>query len=417
VKKITPFLILFFMVGIFAAAQEFGDIKGVVKDTEGAPLPGVTATLTGSKIVTMTMVSSDRGNFRFVNLPVADDYVLKLELPGFKTHVQENIAVSFGKDIILDITLEMAALSEEVTVVAENPVIDKKRVQVGVNITEEMIMDLPTARNPWVLMALIPGMLVDREDVGGNEAGQQSSYFGHGSKEDDNTWSVDGANITDNSALGAAPAYLNIASYEELQINYGVNDIASQTGGVQINLVTKRGGNKYSGTFYLDVERNAWQADNVPQDLKDEGYTAAGINRLYLYGANFGGPIVKDKFWFYGSWGVQDIDSLTLAATSDKTWLASGYLRLDYHLTSSTRVNAFIEYDNKQKWGRSRVSWSRCSGTSTSAPKSFTPTEDSTSIRRKSTLRMDPEITWCISNGRISTCRETPMTMEQIEIS
>jgi hypothetical protein len=352
VKKITPFLILFFMVGIFAAAQEFGDIKGAIKDTEGDPLPGVTATLTGSKIVTMTMVSSDRGNFRFVNLPVANDYVLKLELPGFKTHIQENISVSFGKDVILDITLEMATLEAEVTVVAENPVIDKKRVQVGVNITEEMIMDLPTARNPWVLMALIPGMLVDREDVGGNEAGQQSSYYGHGSKEDDNTWSVDGANITDNSALGAAPSYLNIASYEELQINYGVNDIASQTGGVQINIVTKRGGNKYSGTFYLDVERKAWQADNVPQDLKDEGYTAAGINRLYLYGANFGGPIVKDKFWFYGSWGVQDIDSLTLAGTSDKTWLASGYLRLDYHLTSSTRLNAFIEYDNKQKWGR-----------------------------------------------------------------
>ncbi len=351
-KKITPLLILFFMLGTFAAAQEFGAIKGVVKDVDGAALPGVSVTLTGSKIVTMTAVTSERGNFRFLTLPVANDYVLRLELPGFKTHIQENITVSFGKDVTLDIALEQTALTEEVTVVAENPIIDTKRARVGVSITEEMIMDLPTARNPWVLMSLIPGMLIDREDIGGNEAGQQSSYFGHGSKEDDNTWSIDGTNITDNSALGAAPAYVNVSSYEELQINYGANDILSQTGGVQLNLITKRGSNKYSGTFYLDVERNAWQADNVPAELADIGYTAAGINRLYLYGANFGGPIVKDKFWFYGSWGVQDIDSLTLANTSDETWLASGYLRMDYHITPSTRFNAFIQYDNKQKWGR-----------------------------------------------------------------
>ena len=343
---------MFFLISMTVLAQDFGDIKGVVQDVDRGALPGVTVALTGSKIVEMNTVTSKKGNFRFLKLPVGSDYVLKFELPGFKTHIQENIVVMFGRDVNFDITLEQATLSEEVTVVAQNPVIDTKRAQVGVNITEEMIMQLPTARNPWVLMSLIPGMLVDREDVGGNEGGQQSSYYGHGSRDADNTWSVDGANITDNSALGAAPAYLNIASYEELQINYGNNDIKSQTGGVQINLVTRRGANKYSGMFYLDAERNAWQADNVPDDLKDQGYTAAGINKLYMYGANFGGPIVNDKAWFYLSWGIQDIDALTLAGGSDKTWLASGYGRLDVHLTPSTRVNFYMSYDNKQKWNR-----------------------------------------------------------------
>ncbi|MGB2844774.1 MAG: carboxypeptidase regulatory-like domain-containing protein [Candidatus Aminicenantaceae bacterium] len=352
-KKIIPFLCLFFIAGIFASAQEFGSIKGVVKDSDNGPLPGVNVTLTGSKIVTMSAVSSERGNFRFLSLPVSNDYVLKFELAGFNTFIQEGLVVSFGRDVILDITMELAKLTAEVIVKAEAPIIDRKRAQVGVNITEEMIMDLPTARNPWVLMSIVPGILIDREDIGGNEAGQQSSYYGHGSSGDDNTWSIDGANITDNSALGAAPAYLNISSYEELQINYGANDIQSQTGGVQINLVTKRGGNKYTGTFYLDVVRNVWQADNVPEALEDEGYTAAGINRLYFYGANFGGPIVKDRAWFYGSWGVQDIDALALSGDSDKTWLASGYSRLDLHLTNSTRFNAFLQYDNKQKWNRS----------------------------------------------------------------
>ncbi len=343
-------LVLF--LSAVVSAQEFGAIRGTVTDVEGNPLPGVSVTLTGSKIAPMSAVSSDRGNFRFLNLPVAGDYVLKLELAGFKTLVRENLAVSFGRDINLDLTMEQAALAEEVTVVGQTPVIDTKRTQVGVNVTEEMIMSLPTARNPWVIMTLIPGMLVDREDVGGNEGGQQSAYYGHGGGRGDQTWNIDGANITDNSALGAAPAYLNIASYEELQVNYGNNDIKSQTGGVQVNLVSRRGGNAFSGTFYLDAEDQRWQADNVKEELKEIGYKPAGVDRVYLYGANFGGPIVRDKAWFYLAWGIQDINARTLAGTTDKTWLASGYAKLNFQLTPSTRMEGFVEYDNKEKWGR-----------------------------------------------------------------
>ncbi|OGD11040.1 MAG: hypothetical protein A2Y86_02770 [Candidatus Aminicenantes bacterium RBG_13_62_12] len=340
------------LVGALAFAQEFGSIRVSVTDAEGTPLPGVSATLTGGKIAPMSTVSSVGGSLRFMSLPVANDYVLRLELPGFKSFIQERIGVSFGRDVNMNITLEQATVEEEVTVIGQSPIIDTKRTQVGVNISSETLMSLPTARNPWVLMTLMPGILVDREDVGGNEGGQQSSYYGHGGGRNDSTWSIDGGNITDNSALGAAPAYVNIASYEEMQVNYGNNDVKSQTGGVQLNLVSKRGGNAYSGTFYLDVEDGAWQADNVPQALKDVGYTAAGVDRVYLYGANFGGPLIKDRVWFYGSWGIQDIDALTLVGTRDKTWLVSGYAKLDFQLTPSTRLNGFLEYDDKKKWGR-----------------------------------------------------------------
>ena len=340
-KRTIILLMVFFLIAVFVPAQEFGSIKGTVKDADGAPLPGVAVTLTGSKTPMLSAVTSEKGNFRFLNLAVADDYSLKFELDGFNTLIRDKLVVVFGRDINLDIALEQAAITEEVVVVGQAPVIDTKRAQVGVNVGEEMIMGLPTARNPWVIMSLIPGVLIDREDVGGNEAGQQSSYYGHGSSENDNTWGIDGANITDNSALGAAPAYVNISSYEAVQINYGNNDIKSQTGGVQINLVSKRGGNDYSGTFYLDLERNAWQADNVPQELKDIGYSAAGINRLYLYGANFGGPLVRDKVWFYLSWGVQDIDALALSGDSDRTWLVSGYGRMDFQITPNLSRHPF----------------------------------------------------------------------------
>jgi len=239
-KKVLSLLCLLLLVGVFAAAQEFGSVKGTVNDSEKNALPGVTITLTGGKIAPRTTISSEAGNFRFMNLPVAGDYMLKFELAGFKTYTREKLVVTFGRDVIIDITMEQTALAETITVTGQTPVIDTKRTQVGVNITESMIMSLPTARNPWVMMALVPGMLVDREDIGGNEGGQQSAYYGHGSSGNDNTWNIDGANITDNSALGAAPSYVNIASYEELQINYGNNDVKAQTGGVQINLETRR---------------------------------------------------------------------------------------------------------------------------------------------------------------------------------
>jgi Carboxypeptidase regulatory-like domain len=349
-KALALFTLLLLTAG-FIGAQEYGAIRGKVTDNEGNALPGVSVTLTGSKTAPRSIVTSAEGNFRFLNLPVANDYQIVLELTGFKTHTRSNLAVSYGRDVTLEIQLEQAALEEQVTVVGQTPVIDTKRTQVGVNITSEMIMRLPTARDPWVLMQLSPGMLIDRENVGGSDSGQQSSYFGHGSAGGDSTWSVDGANITDNSALGSAPAYLNMAGFEEILINYGNNDVKSQTGGVQLNFISKRGGNAFSGMAYVDASKAQWQAHNLPTGLP-ASYTGAGIKKVYLYGANFGGPIVKDRLWFYGSYGIQDLGTVGITGVDDNTWLESGYFRLDGQIAKNTRANLFYEYDNKQKWGR-----------------------------------------------------------------
>ncbi len=352
-KKIFILLCMIFLIAGLSNAQERGAIKGKVVDQDGVPLPGVGVSLSGIKIAPREMITTDQGNFRFMNLPVANDYKLVVELPGFKTITREELAVSFGRDIILSLVLEQTTLEESITVIGKTPTIDVKKTQVGVNITSDMIMSMPTARNPWVIMAMVPGMLISKEDVGGNEAGQQSGYSGHGSTSRDNTWSIDGANITDNSALGYAPAYVNIAGYEEVQINYGNNDIYSMTGGVQLNIISKRGGNAFSGTFYLDVSRDAWQSSNATQEVLDLYDTYdPGVDKIYLYGANFGGPIVQDKAWFYGSWGVQDIAARNINASTDKTWLVSAYGKVNLQVSPSTRIEGFLEWDNKNKWNR-----------------------------------------------------------------
>jgi hypothetical protein len=352
-KKLISFVAALLLLGVFVSAQDFGGIAGKIVDSEGAPLPGVNVTLSGSKIAMRSSVTSEAGNFRFINLPVASDYILKVELAGFRPVTREKLDVSYGRDITLNITLEQGIIEEEVTVIGQTPTIDTKRTQVGVNVTEEMIMSLPTARNPWVIMSLVPGMLISKEDVGGSEAGQQSDYTGHGSIAADQTWNIDGANITDNSALGGSPAYLNLASYEELQINYGNNDVKSQTGGVQLNFVTRRGGNNYSGMFFLDVSDEDWQSYNGTPELEALYPTYnPGISRVYLYGVNFGGPIIRDKAWFYGSYAIQDLNARNIDATTDSTWLVSGYAKFNAQVTSSTRAEFFLSYDNKLKWGR-----------------------------------------------------------------
>ena len=349
-KALVVFSLLLLTAG-FVCAQEYGAIRGKVTDNEGNALPGVSVTLTGGKTAPRSLVTSAEGNFRFLNLPVANDYQVVLELTGFKTHTRTSLAVSYGRDITMDVQLEQAALEEQVTVIGQTPVIDTKRTQVGVNITSEMIMRLPTARDPWVMMQLSPGMLIDRENVGGSDSGQQSGYYGHGSSAGDATWNVDGANITDNSALGAAPGYLNMAGFEEVLINYGNNDVRSQTGGVQLNFISKRGGNAFSGMAYVDASKKQWQSTNLPEGLP-ASYTGAGIKKVYLYGVNFGGPVVKDRLWFYGSYGIQDLGTVGITGVDDNTFLESGYFRLDAQVAKNTRANLFYEYDNKQKWGR-----------------------------------------------------------------
>ncbi len=354
-KKISYVLCTLLIIGGLGFSQTAtGRIVGKVVDTDGAPLPGVTVILTGEKIGKMMVVTSEEGNFRFLGLAVGKNYVVRCELSGFKTELREGIDIWIGVTSKVDIAMEQVALQEEVTVIAPTPLVDTKSNTVARNITAETVQQLPTSRNPWTILMLAPGMLIDREDVGGNESGQQSYYSGHGVDQGDSTWRVDGANITDPSALGAAPAYLNMNAYEELQIAYGSNDITAQTGGVQLNFVTKRAGNAYTGMFHLYVEDDAWQLENIgkqsAEDLQ-EGYVSPGINRLYMYGADFGGPILKDHLFFYGSWSVQDINSRTIVGSEDATWLVSGYGKVNWQY-GKNMGDVFISYDSKLKWGR-----------------------------------------------------------------
>ena len=357
-KKILGLFCVLLIISSFGFGQAgaTGKITGEVTDPEGSPLPGVKVTLTGERIGKMTTISSENGNFRFLRLPVGQNYEVRLELPGFQTVIRGGLDIWISSTSQLTIVMAQAAVEEEITVIAASPMVDTKSATVAVNISAEKIALYPSSRNTWTLLNLAPGILVDREDVGGNESGQQSAYLGHGVPDSDSSWRVDGANITDLSAIGAAPAYLNVNAYEEFQISYGANDITAQTGGVQINFVSKRAGNTFSGNFHMYVEDEKWELENIGKhpEAEEAGMITPGIFRFYMYGADFGGPIIKDHLFFYGSWAIQDIHSRTVVGSEDTTWLVSGYGKVNWQY-GNNQGDVFYAYDDKKKWGRTML--------------------------------------------------------------
>lgn len=187
-----------------------GNIYGTVKDAQGAPLPGVSVTLTAPFGAAMTQVTDDLGIFRFVNLTPSKEYAIAAELQGFKKQEKTGIIVVLGQQSKIDIVLEQGLLEEQVTVVAVTPTVDAKKTSVGKNVTQEILQSLPSSRDPWNVMQMAPGIIMDRENVGGTESGQQASYIAKGGDSGQGIWAVDGVVVTDPAAIGASPIYLSL---------------------------------------------------------------------------------------------------------------------------------------------------------------------------------------------------------------
>ncbi|MDH5468539.1 MAG: carboxypeptidase-like regulatory domain-containing protein, partial [Candidatus Aminicenantes bacterium] len=273
-RKALTILFVLLLTGSLMAQVRTGNLYGKVTDEDGNPLPGVTVTLTGAVTAPLTSITSAEGIYRFLSLPPARDYVIRCELGGFKLEERTGIIIVVGANVELNVSMAMGAIEEEVTVTAVSPVVDTKKTAVGQNVTQDVLQSLPTARDPWVVLQMAPSIIVDRENVGGVESGQQSNYVARGAGDyDNNVWAMDGIVITDPAAIGASPSYYDFDAFEEMQVTVGGADVTVQTGGVALNMVTRRGGNKVTlgGRFYMvDEKFQAKNADYVAGVQLDE---------------------------------------------------------------------------------------------------------------------------------------------------
>ncbi|HEX6736764.1 MAG TPA: TonB-dependent receptor, partial [Vicinamibacteria bacterium] len=233
-------------------------------------------------------------------------YSLRFELPGFTRVVREGVRVDTGFTAEVNVKLAVSTREETVTVSGESPVVNTGGTSIVSNYTRELLDRLPSARDPWVMLEQTPGVVMNQQNVGGNLSGQQSSFVAHGSDRNQ-MWNLDGATITD-MAANSSPGYYDFDSFEEIQITTGGNDASQDSGGVSLNFVTKSGGNTFHGSSRVFLVDKGLQSNNITPALRAQGAgQGAPIKSIKEYGFELGGPIKKDKAWFWGGYSQSDV--------------------------------------------------------------------------------------------------------------
>jgi hypothetical protein len=292
-----------------AHAQGVGSIFGRVTDSSGSVLPGVTVTVTGTGLQQpLVAQTSQNGTYQFPTVPVGT-YTVTFELQGFKRGVRQKVIINTGFNAAIDSKLEIGTLTEEVTVTSASPVVDVKETSVGAVFDLSTLEKIPTARDPWQIIGMTPGVVAGL-NVGGSSSGQQVGLTSRGTTANVQ-WNLDGANITDLSS-NSSVMYYNFDSFDQIQVSNGGGDVTVQSSGLSINLVTKSGSNVFKGTGNVTFENDNMQTSNVTQDLFDVGasgfLSGAPIHKITVMSIEAGGPIFKDRLWYWGAADRQDIN-------------------------------------------------------------------------------------------------------------
>jgi hypothetical protein len=275
------------------AQTQGGSISGVVRDEQHAVVPGADVSAQGPD-ATYHFTTELDGAFRFLSLQPGT-YKIAVTLSGFRTAVRD-VIVAVGRSVDAPMELRVAPFIETVTVSAPAPILDRTATGTATTFSSDELAKIPTARDPFSLVRSVPGVLLDRVNVGGNETGQAPTVVSKGTRPQDTVWTLDGVVITDMAAAGAPPTYFNFDNFEEIQVATAGQDIKQQTGGIGINLVTRRGTNQFHGGFRGYFANDAMEAANVPAELKNlatpvTAETADHNKQISDFGGEFGGPI------------------------------------------------------------------------------------------------------------------------------
>jgi hypothetical protein len=286
--------------GSSAFAQSLtGTITGRAVDSSGAVLPGVGVTIASPSMIggPRTAVTDDQGVYRFTQLP-SGEYTVSFALPGFKTLNVTGVRVDVGATMTINGNLVIDAVSESVTVVSDAPVIDLESTTVGVNWDEKQMEDLPYGRGIRGLARLLPGLSPTQFDVGGNTVGGSTTTGAR-------SYGRTGGELIKFDGVVWDQFFGDYNTYEQVQVSSAAKGAEAQSPGVTLSFVIKSGGNNFSGMYLAAWQDGAFQSNNVTDDLRARGFDP-GNNKFTRYNdfsADLGGPIIRDKLWFYAAYG------------------------------------------------------------------------------------------------------------------
>ena len=349
-----------------AAAQTAGGtgvISGTVTDNTKAMLPGVTVTVSGSAAMgTPSAVTRENGTFRVPSLPPGE-YTVQFELTGFGTVIREGIRVGVGFTATVNVDLNVAGVSESVTVSGQSPVVDVTNTTVATRYDTELLASLPGARDYWAVLAQTPAVSMGRVDVGGSGALTQQPYTAYGltSAGGVNRAEVEGIMVNEGAGGGGSDMYYtDYGAFAEIAINAVGNGAEMPNPGVLSQLIAKSGGNQYHGNVYFDYQNESMEATNI-----DDAQIAAGVigsdvvdprdtNRLEMFrdfNADLGGFVRRDRLWWYGAIRRTDTGQRypTLLDDIQDTWVPVGTGKATWNVAQNHKLSGFYQYQTKEQ--------------------------------------------------------------------
>lgn len=299
---LRPLLTFFLTAALLSPAlaqRQTGALAGKIIDSEGRPLPGATASITGPSLMgILHFVTSETGLFRFAALQPGD-YDLRAEMPGFKSYVFEDIIVAVGRTTEIIVRLEEAAVEEQVTLLPASPVVDVESSKVSINYSSQFLARIPMNRDLIDIQNSIPGAVPESMDYR-----RTSSILGGTVRSQ--LYALDGLPMNDPSTFSSL-VNINVDIYEEIEFVVGAHPAeVGQTDSTYINIVSKSGGNEFSGGLTAYFTGDSLSTNLIPEQ-DAAAYRVDSPGRYASYGdvsANIGGPILPDRAWFFlnGRW-------------------------------------------------------------------------------------------------------------------
>jgi hypothetical protein len=286
------------------AAQ--ASIAGVVRDTSGAVLPGVTVEAASPALIekVRTVVTDGSGQYRIEQLRTGT-YTVTFSLAGFSTVKRDGVVLQGSFSATVNPELRVGTLEETVTVSGASPIVDVQSATRQRVIDADVLAAIPNGRTQFTAATLIPGMNLNNQDVGGtniiNTTGGSMTI--HGSNGNDQRVMIDGLSTANSELAGQASNFLpNMGSAQEVAVDFSSGTADQATGGVRINIIPREGGNDFTGSFFATGANSSFQADNYTDELRDRGLrTPNSVKMNYDVNPTIGGPISRDKLWFYSA--------------------------------------------------------------------------------------------------------------------
>jgi hypothetical protein len=302
-RVLSLVLSLLVLAPAWAFAQ--GSITGVVRDSSGAVLPGVTVEASSSALIerVRTAVTDGNGQYRIVDLR-AGAYVVTFGLPGFSTFRREGIVIEGAFTATVNADMKVGSIEETVAVSAESPIVDVQSVRRQITIDSELISALPAARSYASLMQLMPntvtqaGGAMDTQVVPGMVV-----FGGAGGRSNEGRLNVDGISVGSAfNGAGVSSYIADIGNAREITMTTSGGLGESEGGGPSLNVLPREGGNTLRGTFYAAGAGGRMLGNNITPELEARKVTAPNRYReIWDFNVGVGGPILQDRLWFFGT--------------------------------------------------------------------------------------------------------------------